>query len=98
MNKLISFGCCCVSVSCAVVATQVQGAQGRHCNAKLLEIPKRSSAPVCSSRMAGLCQWSRGSSCQSDGENVALRDLEKHSTRGVSIVCGEDNKLLRDLV
>lgn len=36
MKKLISFGCCCVSVSCAVVITQVQEAQGRHCDAKLI--------------------------------------------------------------
>lgn len=64
----------------------------------LLEIPKCSSAPVCSSRVAGLCQQSGGSSCQNDGENVSLRDLEKHSTQGVCVSCGEENKLPRELV
>lgn len=36
MEKSISFGCCCVSVCCAVVVTLVQGAPGRHSKAKLI--------------------------------------------------------------
>lgn len=79
-----SFGCCCASVSRDVAVTLVQRAQGGFVTQSgskvaVLGIPKCSSALMCSSRVAGLSQWSRGRSCKVMGENVTLRELDKHS-------------------
>lgn len=86
MKKLISFGCCCVSVSCAVVVTQVQGAQ---CNAKLISgcSPGDPKMFICSSVLYQdgrivpveqgqfLSKWWGECGCQRPGEGPYTRSL-----------------------